>query len=678
MRLRFAFVFGPHLLPEVVNVFLTELLVVYTVSALVVFAFHRFRVPSVVGLLVSGVLVGPHGLKLVSDLEDVHLLAETGVVVLLFTVGLEFSLGRLLAMSRLMLQIGAPQVLGCAAVSVAATWWYLGSLNSAIFAGMLVAMSSTAVVFKLLADRGEMESPHGRIAVAVLLFQDLLVVVCMLMIPLLADGAGNVVGALGSLLLGLATVAGILIAGRTLIPGLLHQIVRTRNRELFLIAIFVVCIGTATLTAWAGLSLALGAFLAGLLLAESEYGHQTLAEVLPFRDTLSSLFFVSVGMLLDVRFMLANLALVVLTVLALVVLKFVCVALPTKLLGYPLRTAWLAGLALAQVGEFSFVLAVRGLEAELLEPGDYQIFLSAAVLTMGLTPFLINSGARTWSWLQTWWGEEAVKQAEAAQLADQAGHPHLQDHVVIAGYGLNGRNLARVLNETGIEYVVLEMNPETVRQRRKTGEHVLYGDCTRTAVLEHAGIGSARAYVVVVSDPTSIRQTVALARKLRPDLRIIVRTRFLTEVDELRKLGASEIIPEDFETSVEIFSRVLREYEVPGNVISRLTSQIRAGQYQILRSERLGRDLSPLATDLFATSELETAVLSADSPLAGRTLAESGLRTKTGASIVAVRRGSETHANPPADLPLAAGDTLVLFGSPEQLQAALEVITSKL
>ncbi len=657
--------------------FLTELLVVYTVSALVVFAFHRFRVPSVVGLLVSGVLVGPHGLGLVHDLEDVHLLAETGVVVLLFTVGLEFSLGKLLAMSRLMLEVGAPQVLGSALLTVMATWWYLGSVNSAIFAGMLVAMSSTAVVLKLLADRGEMESPHGRIAVAVLLFQDLLVVVFMLMIPLLADGAGNVTGALGSLALGLVTVAGILFAGRTLIPGLLHQIVRTRNRELFLIAIFVVCIGTATLTAWAGLSLALGAFLAGLLLSESEYGHQTLAEVLPFRDTLSSLFFVSVGMLLNVQFMLANLALVAVTVLALLILKFCCVALPTKLRGYPLRTAWLAGLSLAQVGEFSFVLAERGLDSKLLEEGDYQIFLSAAVLTMGLTPFLINSGARTWGWLQTWWGEEAVRQAEAAQLADQADDPHLKDHVIIAGYGLNGRNLARVLNETGIEYVVLEMNPETVRQRRKAGEHVLYGDCTRAAVLEHAGIGSARAYVVVVSDPTSIRQTVALARKLRPDLRIIVRTRFLTEVDELRKLGASEIIPEDFETSVEIFSRVLREYEVPGNVISRLTSQIRAGQYQILRSERLGRDLSPLATDLFATSELETAVLAVDSPLAGHTLAESRLRSQTGASIVAVRRGPETHANPPADFQLTAGDTLVLFGSPEQLHGALEVVTGE-
>lgn len=657
--------------------FLTELLVVYTVSALVVFAFQRFRVPSVVGLLVSGVLVGPHGLQLVSDLEDVHLLAETGVVVLLFTVGLEFSLGRLVAMSRLMLQIGLPQVLGCAAVAAAATWWYLGTLNSAVFAGMLVAMSSTAVVLKLLADRGEMESPHGRIAVAVLLFQDLLVVVCMLLIPLLSRGAGHAAGALGGLAMGLATVAGILLAGRTAIPGLLHQIVRTRNRELFLIAIFVVCIGTATLTAWAGLSLALGAFLAGLLLSESEYGHQTLAEVLPFRDTLSSLFFVSVGMLLDVRFLVANLALIVVTVLALVLLKFCCVALPTKLLGYPLRTAWLAGLSLAQVGEFSFVLAERGLAAKLIEEGDYQIFLAAAVLTMGLTPFLIGSGARTWTWLQSWWGEDAVRRAEAAQLADQAGDSLLKEHVIIAGYGLNGRNLARVLNETGIEYVVLEMNPETVRQRRKTGEHVLYGDCTRAAVLEHAGIETARAYVVVVSDPTSVRQTVALARKLRPDLRIIVRTRFLTEVEELRALGASEIIPEDFETSVEIFSRVLREYEVPGNVISRLTSQIRAGQYEILRSERLGRDLSPLATDLFATSELDTAVLAAESPLAGRTLAESRLRSLTGSSIVAVRRGAETHANPAADFALQAGDTLVLFGSPEQLHAALGVVTGE-
>ncbi|MFY8221835.1 MAG: cation:proton antiporter [Pirellulales bacterium] len=402
--------------------FLADLLVVFAVTAVVVFLFGQARLPSVVGLLVSGVLVGPYGLSLVADVETVQLLAEIGVVVLLFTVGLEFSMSRLVVMLPLMARIGLPQIVGTALLVTLATWWYLGTAAQAVFAGLLVAMSSTAIVLKLLADRGETGTPHGRIAVAVLLLQDLLVVVAMLAVPLLADAAGTQPGPaapahaaahsaplfanpVAGIVAGLVVVAGVLVAGRRIVPVVLHEVVRQRNRELFLITIVLVCLGTAAITAQVGLSLALGAFLAGLSLAESEYGHQAFTEVLPFRDTLASLFFVSVGMLLDIRFLLANVPLVAATVVAIIIAKMLVTAVPAWLAGFPVRTSLLAGAGIAQVGEFSFVLGSRGAEAGLLDAGDYQTFLAAAVVTMAATPVvtatlpgLLERLARTVGW----------------------------------------------------------------------------------------------------------------------------------------------------------------------------------------------------------------------------------------------------------------------------------------
>ncbi|MBX6315915.1 MAG: cation:proton antiporter, partial [Isosphaeraceae bacterium] len=422
---------------------LRDLIVVFAVAGLAIYLFHRLHVPAVVGLLAAGLVVGPYGLGLVGEVEQVQVLAEIGVVVLLFTVGLEFSLSRLLAMWRVMLAIGLPQVALCVAVVAMATRWYLGATGPAIFAGMLVAMSSTAVVLKVLTDRGELGTPQGRLAVAVLLLQDLLVTVFMLAMPLLAPRAAGGISSWPALVRGLGVVALVLVGSRFAIPPLLEQVVRTRNRELFLIFVSLLCIGTAMLTAWAGLSLALGAFLAGLVLSESEYAHQMFAEVLPFRDTLSSLFFVSVGMLLDLRFVLGHLGLIGVTVLAVLALKFVAAAVPTLVAGYPLRIAVLTGAALFQVGEFSFVLASRGLALELLSTRDYQIFLAAAVLTMILTPFVMAGGpflaeAAAHPALDRW--VPGRRRAEPAEARHE-----LSDHVIIVGFGLGGRILARVL-----------------------------------------------------------------------------------------------------------------------------------------------------------------------------------------------------------------------------------------
>jgi CPA2 family monovalent cation:H+ antiporter-2 len=579
--------------------FLTDLVVVFAVTAAVVFAFGRAQLPSVVGLLVSGVLVGPYGLSLVADVESVKLLAEIGVVVLLFTVGLEFSMSRLMVMLPLMGKIGLPQVIGTTALVTLATWWYLGTLAQAVFAGLLVAMSSTAIVLKLLADRGETGTPHGRIAVAVLLLQDLLVVAAMLAVPLLADAAGIspseaatlpnappghapplFANPFAAVVVGIAVVAAVLIAGRRLVPMVLHEVVRQRNRELFLITVVLVCLGTAAVTAQVGLSLALGAFLAGLSLAESEYGHQAFTEVLPFRDTLASLFFVSVGMLLDIRFLIANAGLVAVTVLAIVIAKMIVTALPAWLAGFPPRTSLLAGAGIAQVGEFSFVLGSRGAEAGLLDTGDYQTFLAAAVLTMAVTPLATSAMPRLCERL-------AGRGGWGGWLAEEPGDkdgPGLADHVIIAGFGLNGRNLAAALGEFGVRHVILELNPETVRREKLAGRDIRYGDCTRVAVLTHAGLERARAFVIAISDPASTRRSVRVARELAPAVRIFVRTEYVSEVDELEALGADEVVPAEFETALTLFDRVLGMYDVPPETIDGLVAKMRLENYGFLRA----------------------------------------------------------------------------------------------
>lgn len=656
---------------------LEDLLIVYVVSGLVVFLFHRVRVPSVVGLLVAGVVVGPYGLGLVGEVEQVKLLAEVGIVVLLFAVGLEFSLSRLLSMWRVMLGVGLPQVVICVVVAAVATRWYVGTTGAAVFAGMLVAMSSTAVVLKILVDRGELGSPHGRLAVAVLLLQDLMVIVFMLVIPLLTQKEGGGPPVWQALLKGLGVVLVVLAGSRYAVTPLLYHVVRTRNRELFLIAIFLLCIGTAMLTAWAGLSLALGAFLAGLAISESEYSHQMFAEVVPFRDTLSSLFFVSVGMLLDIGFVLSHLPLVLATVAAVMALKFLAVAGPTLAAGYAPRVAVLAGAALLQVGEFSFLLANRGMELGLIRGNDYQTFLAAAVLTMVLTPFTI--GGSQWvahRLVNQGWLKRLTQDRQGADLK-LSGEPQPQaDHVIIVGYGVCGQNLARVLRSVEVPYVILEMNPESVRRSKAQGEPIFFGDCTQEAVLEHLGVERAQALVLVISDPSSTRRAVKLARRLNPRIHLLARTRYVAEIEELRALGANEIIPEELVTSVEIFARVLHEYQVPRNQIQELVDRIRSDQYEALRVEDAGK-LNLLQREIAEMAELESCLIGEDSPAVGQTLGSLQLRAETGATLLALKRGGKFLANPSSGDRIEAGDVAVLFGDREQLDRAFGLLLAR-
>jgi CPA2 family monovalent cation:H+ antiporter-2 len=590
---------------------LNDLLILLAASLPIAFLCSRFRLPVIVGFMLTGVLIGPAGLGLIRQSQDVELLAEIGVVLLLFTIGLEFSLKRLLEMKRLVLGGGGLQVTITTLVVLALSLAVGRSFNQSLFYGFLFALSSTAIVLKSYMDRLEIDTPHGRAGVGILLFQDLCIVPMMLLTPILSGQEGSSFGNI-ALRIGtaLAVVAGIIVTARTIVPFLLHHIVRLRSPEVFIIFVVLVSLGTAWLTSLFGMSMALGAFVAGLVLSESEYSHQIVSDIMPFRDVFNSVFFISIGMLLSVGFLLNHLLIVLLWVVALIVGKALITLLALRLLGNSLRIAAMVGIGLAQVGEFSFILAKVGAAQGLLPAEDYQQFLAAAILSMIATPLLISLAPRFGMALQARLAPHSRLEPRPVHLP---GEEELEKHVIVVGYGLNGRNLACVLERAGIPYRVLELNAETVRQARAAGVPIEYGDALRREVMSHAGIQRAAVLVLAISDPLATRHIVALARELRSDLHIIVRTRYLSELPELYKLGATQVIPEEFETSIEIFARVLEQYEIAPERIQREAEIVRRAGYEILRAETWPTDASePLAKVEQSESLNETPV--SDSP----------------------------------------------------------------
>jgi CPA2 family monovalent cation:H+ antiporter-2 len=656
---------------------LRDLAVIFAGSLLVILVFYRLKLPALPGFIVAGILLGPNALGLVSDPRDVEGLAEVGVILLLFTIGIEFSLSRLREMGRQILVGGFSQMGFTILATLAVGLALLGGWRVSLFLGFLIALSSTAIVLKVMTDKGEIDAPHGRLATGVLIFQDLCVVPIMLVLPFLAGKAeGGVAGLLIALGKAALVVVGVILAARTIVPRALAEILKTRSRELFLIAVILIGTLTALGTAAAGASLALGAFLAGLIISESDYGHQALAELMPFRDIFISLFFVAVGMLVQLDIIRNHIVLTLVAVAVIMGGKTLSAAVGPALLGYSGRVALLAGVAVSQIGEFSFVLAKEGRVAGLLPDLLYQQFLGVAVITMLVTPFLLQGGPAILDAL-----EKVVPLDRLLPGFRPRGlspvHEQVKDHVVIAGYGLNGRNLAAALRSINAPYLIVELNAQTVRKARTEGEPAFYGDATREEILRALGIERARLFVIAISDPSATRRMVRVARELNPKVHIIARTRYVIEIPELTRLGANVVIPEEFETSIEIFSRVLAHYNVPRDEIERLVGEIRASHYQALRPGGGARPRLTLTGTLGAMPQMhvERVVLGETAPVVGQTIADTALRSKTGALILAVRRGESDLATPGPDFRLAAGDVLVVVGQPQQIKSAYQLLT---
>jgi len=645
---------------------LAELLIVLLASILVIVIFHRLKIPAVVGFLITGILIGPGGLGLVKDLRVINALAEIGVMMLLFIIGIEFSLERLKRIQRYFWFGGSLQVLFTVVVVGLLSRLLGAKMEEAITYGFLVALSSTAVVLKLLSDRRQLDAPYGQISMGITIFQDLALVPMLALVPLLANLKSVSLTTLsGRFFLELVAVATVFFLARNVMPAVISVIVRTRIKEIFLLSALLACLGMAYLTASLGLSLALGAFLAGVIISESHYSHQVVSDILPFKDVFNSLFFVSIGLLLDTR-MAWNLGWRVLAVVAgIIMIKLSIVYLTVRLMKFNSRISLLTALGLAQIGEFSFVLAGVCRENELLTGQIFQVFVASSVLTILVTPLLMEIGPGLASRIR----DKAGWPAGPEPVGSEGLSP--QDHVIIAGFGLNGRNLARVLKETGISYLIIEVNPETFRTASQAGEPIIFGDASSQVILNEAGIARARALVVAISDPAGARRAVSTARKLNPEIFIVVRTRFASEIEELYTLGASDVIPEEFETSIEIFVRVLEKYHLPRNIINTQVQIIRSERYGILRGARSSsRRLSEKIYDYLEAGVVETYLIQTGSWVAGKSLGEIDLRGRTGVTVIAVVRNEKTHSGPGAEFRLEERDILVLVGDHRAMDKA--------
>ena len=652
--------------------FLRQLIIVLAATISIVFVFQKLRLPTIVGFLLAGVIIGPNGLQLITSLSQVETLAEIGVVLLLFSIGLEFSFETIVSVQRRVIWAGLLQV-GLTILLVLALTRFFGlSIEIGIFYGFLLSLSSTAIVLRIYNDRREINSIQGRLASGVLLFQDLCIVPMMLLLPVLGQtGKGSLVSIVWAVAKALFALVLIVWAARRFLPRLLHQVALLRNREIFILFVVLICLGTAWLASESGLSLALGALIAGLVISESELSHQIIADVLPLRDCFSGIFFISIGMLLNLDLLTRDFLTPLMNLLLIVGIKSLLIFAVFWWLYGSIRLAVLLGLSLAQVGEFSFILAKAGINYNLLTPANEQLFLAGSILSMIATPFLIQSVHGLAVGLEAMLGAspESTSAGETAASENVA-----QGHVVVVGYGLNGQNLARVLKEVGISYRVLEMDPDLVRCAKAAGEPIFFGDGTRPEILQQAGIRQARVVVIAISDPAATARVVSQARRSRPDLYIIVRTRYVAEIDHLYRLGANQVIPEEFETSVEIFARVLEEYHVPRNVISLQVDLIRKEHYSTLRGLRLqGKQLDELNQFLVGTTTDIFSIVGA-SPVVGKSLEEVDLRSRCGATVIAVVRAGKSYHNLGADFALAAGDMLVLLGDHKALDDAAQIL----
>jgi CPA2 family monovalent cation:H+ antiporter-2 len=650
---------------------LRDLIVLYGMAMLIAFLLRKAKQPMVVGYLVTGAVAGPYGLRLISDTSAVELLAEVGVALLLFTIGLELSLMKLVRMRRLVLGAGSLQVVVALLATSGLLLWRGFAPRESVYWGFLVAISSTAVVLKLLHDRGELDTVHGRVVLGIQLFQDLCVVPMMALLPALAaPGSSQALAILAALGKSLLVVGAILVLAQYLFPPLLRAIVLVRSRELFVIASIFFALGTAWGATQFGLSLALGAFLAGIVLSESEYGHQIMAEILPFRDSFTSLFFISVGMLIHLEFVAEHLGTLVVVVCGILLGKLLLGGAAVVVLGFPMRMAALVGLALAQVGEFSFILLREGSRLGLITAGRYQMFLAAAVLTMMATPGLIAASPRIAQWL----GQKGGRRR--SRLAPDEKTEQLRDHVIICGYGLNGRRMARLLRENEIPYVVIEMNPRLVRQARAAGEPIYFGDASNPELLKAAGAEHARAIVFAISDPSVLARAISHARLRNPDLHIIARIKRIEDARELRLAGATDVIAEELEAWMEIAVRVLRLYGMPREAVAELIGKLRTEDYDMVRILPIpGQPLRHLA-HLLPEVDIELFIVAPGSPLAGLELRQLELRQRTGVNVLAVIRDTQVIHNPPGDLAIREGDQLILIGSRRQLHAAYDIMTS--
>ncbi|CAN5138742.1 monovalent cation:proton antiporter family protein [soil metagenome] len=647
---------------------LAQILLLLAASVLVVTLFRRMLLPPILGYLLVGILLGPHTAGWISNTEDIRFLAEIGVVFLLFTLGLEFSLPRMIAMRWEVLGLGGAQVVVTTLIASLIAWWLGAKPAAAIVVGGAVAMSSTAIVIKQLAEQLELSGRHGRYAVGILLFQDLAVVVFLALIPALAARVTPEMAAGPSIWQALlqATVALVIVlaAGHWLLRPLFHEIAHRRTAELFTLTVLLVVLGAAWATHAAGLSLALGAFLAGMMLGETEYRHQIEADIRPFRDVFLGLFFITMGMLLDVELLVDRAGAITFLVGILVVLKAAIVMFLTRWFCDGWNPAARTGLVLAQGGEFGFALLTLGLQGQLIAPAVAQPLLAAIVVSMAISPLVIryngNLAAMLFHRPDVDVSDLLKEQAATASVAQR-------EHVIICGYGRVGQNLARILEQEGFEFIGLDLDPFRVRAARQGGDTVLYGDAAQGDMLDSAGLDRASVLVISFADHGAALKILARVRQRRPDVPVLVRTQDDTYLDRLQAAGATEVIPETLEASLSLVSHVLLLLDVPVSHVVRRIGDIRSHRYSMFRNIFRKEDARVLDTSHAFREQLQAVTLPPGARAVGHTLAELELEDAE-IAVTAIRRDGIVGRQPVPETVLKENDVLVLYGTPEALE----------
>jgi monovalent cation:H+ antiporter-2, CPA2 family len=557
---------------------LQDVVIIIGLAILVSFLFNLIRIPPIIGFLLTGILAGPHGFGIIKVVNEVEIMAEIGVVLLLFIIGLEFSVQKLLKIKKIVLIGGTSQVLLSIAGVTAIGYYYGLSIPNSVFAGFLVSLSSTAIILKLLQEKSELDSPHGRTTFGILVFQDVIVVPMMIITPLLAGAYTSNDQSIADFIIKIVIFLVVIITlAKWIIPMVLHQVARLRNREMFLLTVVFIVFSVAWFTSELGLSLALGAFLAGVIVSESEYSQAAISNLLPFHDLFMSFFFVSIGMLLNVKFFIANIFIVLILAAGLILLKFFIAALATIFLRFPLRTALITGISLAQIGEFSFILSDVGREFELIGPDVYQIFLSVVVITMIATPFIYALRYQIAGLVKIIPLPNTIKNGTSIKKGKTPAQTK-NNHLIIVGFGHSGRLLSKAAVSAGLDYNIVDLNPDTVRLELKAGEPIMYGDATQGKVLQKAGIDKARILVIVSNDAIANVHTVRLARQINPNIYIIARSRYFRGSEELNISGADEVMIEEAESAISIFSSVLSHYGVNQDQITRLCERIKTNK----------------------------------------------------------------------------------------------------
>ena len=653
---------------------LKDIVIIFALSTLVNLVFTRFKIPTVVGYLLTGIIAGPHLLSLIEAPHEIELMAEIGVVLLLFTIGLEFSLSHLLRIRRIVFLGGLVQVLFTAGVFVLISHFYGMNRQGALLMGFLAALSSSALVLKLLQERSEPTSNYGRTVLGILIFQDLLLAPLLLFTDILADTSVNFRGELLLLTGKVIFITGLVYAGnKWLLPWILNLIAKTKNQELFMMSIFLVCFAIALLTSKLGMSLAFGAFLAGLMISESEYSYNVFGNFLPVKDVFASFFFVSIGMLLDISFVIDNYQLVIITVLLVILIKTIIAGGTGFILGHTFQGTVLIGLALSQVGEFSFVLARIGFDKSILPEFYYHLFLSVAVITIALTPLLF------------YLSPHLVKILLKLPLPDflinglfplkEIDIPAFSNHLVIIGKDASALKLSMMAKYNNLKHISIVFDPSLAREKMNNGDPVVYGDAVNEPILKKAHVDTADIVVVSVGSIVASMAIIEKVRQLNKNVYILARSTVIRNVESLYKVGADQVLPEKLEIAIDLLNRILNKRLIPQREVNRIMNRIRSMSLGAFTEKDIVNQ--PSILDEFKNINITAVKVETGSEAEGKSLIDIDLRKKTGVTLLAIKRGAEVIEHPVPKTVFHCDDIAYLLGNPEQINFASELLHLK-